>query len=127
MGLTLSRTVEAEMTARGRWPPWILRFLLAIAAILAAAGAWRIANPPTVPVVAPPQPPPARVCVTRQGFCPVGMVRVGDPCRCPDTLRGSIPGRVELVRGAAGRIDPRYWPNRQGEDPLDSLGPLVGP
>ncbi len=118
---------ETEMTATKRRPPWTLRFLIAVAAILAAAGAWRIANQPAAPVVAPPQLPPARVCVTRHGFCPVGPVKAGDPCRCPDTLQGSVPGHAELVRGATGRVNTRAWPGRQGGDSLENLGPLVGP
>jgi hypothetical protein len=114
------------MTARGRRPPWTLHSLLAVAAIL-AAGAWRIANPPAPPVVAPAPPPPARVCVTHQGFCPVEVVRAGDPCACPDTLRGSVPGRVELAPDAADEPDLRGWPDRETEDPLERLGPLLGP
>jgi hypothetical protein len=26
----------------------------------------------------------ARVCVTRRSLCPIGLVRAGDPCSCPD-------------------------------------------
>jgi hypothetical protein len=82
--------------------------------------------PPAVTAALP------RVCVTRQGVCPVGPLRVGGPCGCPDPLRGSVPGHVEPVGGAPVRAGSRDWPSREAEedepdDPLAGLSPLHGP
>jgi hypothetical protein len=75
---------------------------------------------PAVPSAAAPPVAlsiPARVCVTRRGLCPVGPVRAGDPCRCPDPLRGSAPGHVEPVGGPLARATrSRDWPNEEAED-----------
>ena len=60
----------------------------------------------------------ARACVTRRGLCPIGLVRAGDPCSCPDPLHGSVSGHVEPVGGPPTRTQPRDWPS---EDPLDTL------
>ena len=112
------------MRATKRRPSWILPFLAAITAALAAARVWRGTDRPTATphVAAPPQAPPARVCVTRHGACSVGLIRAGDPCSCPYSLYGNVPGRVELVPKATGGGRPG-----RDEDPLESLGPLFGP
>ena len=112
------------------WPSWML--LPAATAITAAAflalpavqpgnRALRHGGPlPAVPFAAAPPVAlsiPARVCVTRRGLCPVGPVRAGDPCRCPDPLRGSAPGHVEPVGGPPARATrSRDWPSEGAED-----------
>jgi hypothetical protein len=116
--------------AAGHRPPWVVRSLIAAVAVAAAAVVWRgDGGPGTIaPAAGPPVPPPTRVCVTGRGFCPVGPVRAGDPCSCPDLLAGNVPGRVELVGSGAGDSGAtRGWPDRHAGDPLDGLGPLVGP
>lgn len=112
-----------------RGPSWLLISFLGLAAVLAALGVWCSLDQPTQPMtfVVAPALPTARACVTRYGFCPVGMVRAGDPCRCPDTLRGSVPGHVELISGAVGQGSGRHWPNRLGAEPRETLGPRFGP
>lgn len=37
------------------------------------------------------------ICVTPQGLCPTAASRVGDPCSCPNLLRGMVPGHIERV------------------------------
>jgi hypothetical protein len=113
-------------TARHR-PPRVLLFLVVLATVLAVVGTWRSVEqrPASAGVVAPP--PPTRVCVTPKGFCPVGVVRTGDPCSCPDLLDGYVPGHVEFTEGPPVRPDARDWPMRNPADPLEGLGPLVGP
>jgi hypothetical protein len=69
-----------------------------------------------VPLLAPSTP--ARVCVTRHGLCPIGLVRAGDPCRCPDSLHGSVPGRVEMVGGPPAPTRLRDRPSEEAGDPL---------
>jgi hypothetical protein len=114
------------------WPSWML--LSAVMAITAAAflalPAVQSGNRalrhggvlPAVPFAAAPPVAssiPARVCVTRRGLCPVGPVRAGDPCRCPDPLRGSAPGHVEPVGGPPARATrSRDWPSEEAEDLL---------
>ena len=53
---------------------------------------------------------PERVCVTRAGLCPIGAVRAGDPCTCPDPVRGNVAGHVETVAGPPAVTNPRDWP-----------------
>lgn len=65
-----------------------------------------------------------RLCVTADGVCRAAALPVGDPCTCPDLLRGWVPGRVELpdtnaLRPAAGAggnrtlpQDPYGWNSR---------------
>ena len=115
---------EAETMAIKRRPRRVLPFLIAFAAILAAAGVWHSLNQPaaTVVAVAAAKTPPARICVTRHGACSIGLVRAGDPCSCWYSIHGNVRGRVELVRSAIDRNQPG-----QAEDPLESLSPLYGP
>jgi hypothetical protein len=96
---------------------------LALPAVQPGNRALRHGGPlPAVAAVAAPlftPPTPARVCVTRQGLCPVGPVRAGDPCRCPDPLHGSAPGHVEPVGGPLAYPRSRNWPSEEeAEDPL---------
>ena len=112
------------------WPRWML-----VAAVMAITAATFLALPagqpgnralrhgaplPAVPFAAAPlftPPTPARVCVTRRGLCPIGPVRAGDPCRCPDPLHGSAPGHVEPVGGPPARATrSRDWPSEGAED-----------
>jgi hypothetical protein len=60
----------------------------------------------------------ARGCVTPRGMCAIGRVRAGDPCSCPDSLHGSMPGHVELVGGPLAHGHSRDWPSVAAEDPL---------
>ena len=73
-------------------------------------------------VVVPQEMPPARVCVTRKSFCPIGLVRASDPCSCPDTLDGNVPGYVKLVDGQSTMTTSQAWPDRDGIDLLVNLG-----
>jgi hypothetical protein len=112
------------------WPNWML-----LPAAMAITAATFLALPavqpgnralrhggvlPAVPAAAaPPAAPstPARVCVTRRGLCPIGPVRAGDPCRCPDPLHGSAPGHVEPAGGPPARATrSRDWPSEEAED-----------
>jgi hypothetical protein len=120
------------------WPRWMLlpaamaitaATFLALPAVQPGNRALRHGGPlPAVPfAAAPPVAPstPARVCVTRRGLCPVGPVRAGDPCRCPDPLHGSVPGHVEPVGGPPARATrSRDWPP-SGEAAEDA--PPFGP
>lgn len=117
---------DTEMIAAKRRPLCPL-FLAAIAVLLLLAAVWRSLDRRRATVTAPAELTPARVCVTQLGMCPVGLVRRGDPCTCPDTLYGNVPGQVESVRGTPEPVDTRKWPARDVEDPLEGLGPLVGP
>ncbi len=122
------------MAPRKRRPPWIVRSLITLTIIMVAAVLWHnwTRHPAEALVATPPTAPPARVCVTRGGFCPVGLVRAGDPCSCPDNLDGNVPGYVELVRGGSAQRATRTWPtrdepDRDEADPLESLSPHYGP
>ena len=116
------------------WPRWtLLATVMAITAtILALPAAVQLGNRARqhgipLPVITAPAASlrapsiPARVCVTRRGLCPIGLVRAGDPCSCPDPLRGSISGHVEPVGGPLVRGHSRDWPSEEAE------GPLLGP
>lgn len=117
---------DTEMIAAKRLPPWP-HLLAAIAVLLLLAVVWRSWDRRRAAVTMPAELTPARVCVTQLGMCLVGLVRRGDPCSCPDTLYGNVPGQVESVRGTPGRVDTRKWPARDVEDSLKQLGQLVGP
>lgn len=117
---------DTEMMAAKRRPLWPF-LLAAVAVMLLLAGVWRSLDQRGPAFTVPAELTPARVCVTQHGMCPVGPVRRGDPCTCPDTLYGNVPGHVESVRGTPDRADTRKWPARDVEDPLERLGPLVGP
>ena len=117
------------------WPRWmLLAAVMAITATFLALPAVRLGNralqhQARLPAVAVPAAPlftpstPARVCVTRQGLCLVGLVRAGDPCRCPDPLHGSVSGHVEPVGGPLAYPHSRNWPNEaEGAE-----HPLFGP
>jgi hypothetical protein len=111
------------------WPRWML--LAAATAIAAAtflaltavqpgnlALQHRVPRPAVTAVVAPLFTPstPARVCVTRHGLCPIGPVRAGDPCRCPDPLHGSVSGHVEPVGGPLAYPRSRNWPSEEAAE-----------
>ena len=114
------------------WPSWMLlsaamaitaAAFLALPAVQSGNRALRHGGVlPAVPFAAAPAVAPsipARVCVTRRGLCPVGPVRAGDPCRCPDPLHGSAPGHVEPVGGPLARATrSRDWPSEGEEDLL---------
>ena len=115
------------------WPRWmLLAAVMAITATFLALPAVQLGNralqhrgplpavtAPAAPLLAPSTP--ARACVTRRGLCPIGLVRAGDPCSCPDPLHGSVSGHVEPVGGPLVRGHSRDWPSEEAEDPL--LGP----
>ena len=106
----------------------LLAAALAVTAVLLGPAALHLgkravrhetAPPATTAPAAPPVPSsPERVCVTPAGLCPIGLVRAGDPCTCPDPLHGNVAGHVEPVGGPPTRTRPRDWPS---EDPLDTL------
>ncbi len=86
--------------------------------------------PPALAAVVSPNPLPlARMCVTRSGMCPIGLVPIpaGDPCGCPDLLHGSVPGYVELLVGSSIRTGLHGWPKQEAKDPLTDLDLLGGP
>ncbi len=116
----MPKTGEAAMARAKRRPPWIVRSLIALTVVMVAAVLWHSwTRPPAEALVAtPPSVPPARICVTDKGACPVGVMRLGDPCSCPYAWEGNVPGYVKLARDE---------PNRDGENTLESLGPLHGP
>ena len=65
----------------------------------------------------------ARVCVTRRSLCPIGLVRAGDPCNCPDPLHGSVSGHVEPVGGPLAYPHSRNWPGEEEESGRALFGP----
>jgi hypothetical protein len=88
---------------------------LAIVAIVLALPVLHLGERAARNATAPPAAPaglldPRRVCVTRAGLCPVGAVRAGDPCTCPDPIRGNVVGHVETVGGPPSDASPRDWP-----------------
>ena len=116
------------------WPRWmLLAAVMAITATFLALPAVQQGNralqhrgplpavtAPAAPLLAPSIP--ARACVTRRGLCPIGLVRAGDPCSCPDPLHGSVSGHVERVGGPSARAThTRDWPGEEAE------GPVLGP
>ena len=115
------------------WPRWmLLAAVMAITATFLALPAVQLGNRALqhgvpLPAVTAPAAPlltpsiPARACVTRRGLCPIGLVRAGDPCSCPDPLHGSVSGHVEPVGGPLVRGHSRDWPSEEAE------GPLFGP
>jgi hypothetical protein len=112
------------------WPRWmLLSAVMTITATFLALPAVQPGNHalqhrvplPAVTAAAVPlftSSTPARVCMTRHGLCPIGLVRAGDPCRCPDPLHGSMPGHVEIVGGPLAPTHLRAWPSEEAEDPL---------
>jgi hypothetical protein len=122
-----------------RWPPWML--LSAVIAITATLLTLlivrpgdrtlqhRVLPPALAAVVFPILPPLSRVCVTRSAMCPIGPVPVpaGDPCGCPDFVRGSVPGHVELLGGPSIHTGLHGRPNQEAKDPLTDLDLLSGP
>ena len=112
------------------WPRWmLLAAVMAITATFLALPAVQQGNralqhrgplpavtAPAAPLLAPSIP--ARACVTRRGLCPIGLVRAGDPCSCPDPLHGSVSGHVEPFGGPFVRARSRDWPGEEAEDPL---------
>src|SRR5215212_1876244 len=110
------------------WPRWTpLAAAMAITATFLALPAARLGNRalqhgsplPALTVPAAPFFTPltaARVCVTRRGLCPTGLVRAGDPCRCPDPLHGSVSGHVEPAGGPFAYPHSRNWPSEEEEE-----------
>lgn len=85
---------------------WLTPLLLAAlaAAIWAATGlgwrSWAPSHRAAVPGPVPAAAPLARsVCVTPVAICPSLPARSGDPCTCPNLLRGLVPGHVEPAAG----------------------------
>lgn len=87
--------------------PTLMFLSLAVALVYAAANTgWR---PHRTPMAgrATIEPPAAaavrasniklRMCVSPAGLCAAPPLRLGDPCSCPDLLRGLVPGRIELL------------------------------
>jgi hypothetical protein len=117
------------------WPRWLLlSAVMAIIAAFLALPAVRLGNRTfqhqgLLPAVTAPAAPlltpstSARACVTRRGLCPIGLIRAGDLCRCPDPLHGSVSGHVEPVGGPLVRGDSRDWPGEEAEDPLSAPEP----
>lgn len=101
------------------WPRrMLLAAALAVAAIVLALPILHLGERAAGNATAPPAPAaaraglfdPGRVCVTPAGLCPIGAVRAGDPCGCPDPLRGNVVGHVETVRGPPSAASPHDWP-----------------
>ena len=96
---------ELYMMAQPR-ASWLTLLLLAAlaAGIWAATGlGWRSWSPSHRAVVAEPAPAAGRqahsVCVTPVAICPSLPARSGDPCSCPNLLRGMVPGHIEPATG----------------------------
>jgi hypothetical protein len=116
------------------WPRWmLLSAAMAITAIFLTFPAMLMGNHtlqhqvplPAGTVAAAPlftPSPVARVCVTRRGLCPIGLVRAGDPCSCPDPLQGGVSGHVEPVGGPLAYPHSRNWPSEE-----EAEKPLFGP
>ena len=107
------------------WPRWmLLAVVMAITATILALPAAQLGNRALRHRVTAAPPPlfipstPARACVTRRGLCPIGLVRAGDPCSCPDPLHGSVSGHVEPVGGPLVRGHSRDWPSEEAEGPV---------
>ena len=105
----------------------LLAAVMAITATFLALPAGRLGNRalqhgsplPALTVPAAPLFTPltaARVCVTRRSLCPIGLVRAGDPCSCPDPLHGSVSGHVEPVGGPLAYPHSRNWPSEEEEE-----------
>ena len=105
---------------RAGWLAMLSASLIVLSAFILLAGAgrteWRAlpvgveregAGLPIRPALFPADLP-VRMCVTRYGYCPIGPLRAGDPCGCPHTLRGSVPGKVRVLDSAAA-TDGRPW------------------
>lgn len=61
-----------------------------------------------------------RLCVTADGVCRAAALPIGDPCTCPDLLRGLVPGRVELPDTSELHPGAGVGPNRTlSQDPYD--------
>lgn len=114
-------------TSPNPWPRWVLlAVVLAIVLVLLASPALHLGERAAGHATAPPAPAtaraglfdPGRVCVTRAGLCPIGAVRAGDPCTCPDPLQGNVVGHVEAVGGPPVVTNPRDWPGGDAEDLL---------
>ena len=106
----------------------LLAAVMAITATILALPAAQLGNRALQHRVTAAPPPlfipstPARACVTRRGLCPIGLVRAGDPCSCPDPLHGSVSGHVARVGGPSARAThTRDWPGEEAE------GPVLGP
>ena len=117
------------------WPRWtLLAAAMAITATFLALPAGRLENralqhgrplPATIVTAASlvTASTAARVCVTRRSLCPIGLVRAGDPCSCPDPLHGSISGHVEPVGGPLAYPGSRNWPSAEEESESAFFGP----
>ena len=92
----------------------VVTIVLALPALHLGEGAVRDATKPPAATLLDP----GRVCVTRAGLCPIGAVRIGDPCTCPDPLQGNVVGHVEVVGGPPAITNPRDWPGGDAEDLL---------
>lgn len=80
-------------------------------------------RPPPALTLSPLQAPlPVTVCITRQGLCTVEPLRPGDPCSCPDALRGSIRGHAEWLGQRPALPRARDWPERDLEETDDWVG-----
>ena len=107
------------------WPRWtLLAAVMAITATSLALPGARLENrafqhggrlPATIVTAASlvTASTAARVCVTRRSLCPIGLVRAGDPCSCPDPLHGSVSGHVEPVGGPLAYPYSRNWPSEE--------------
>jgi hypothetical protein len=79
--------------------PWVAAlFLGALAALIFATTSlgWRdqrhaARDRPLAQVGGP------STCVTPQGLCQAAASRAGDPCSCPNLLRGMVPGHIERL------------------------------
>src|SRR5215212_3430182 len=110
------------------WPRWLLlSAVMAIIVAFLALPAVQLGNRtfqhrgPLPAVTAPAAPlltpsTSARACVTRRGLCPIGLVRAGDLCRCPDPLHGSVSGHVEPAGGPFAYPHSRNWPSEEEEE-----------
>lgn len=100
-GLALPTILAGLIVSIGAFGAMLLpaqqRTVAAVAAPWAGDGRGRAAPPARMTT--------ARVCVSPWGFCPVPMMRTGDPCSCPHPLHGAVPGRVVPLDALEARRD----------------------
>jgi len=131
--LAASFDEEPYMMAQPR-ASWLTPLLLAAmaTAIWAATGlGWRSWSPPHRAVMADPAlvvgPQAHSVCVTPVAICASLPARSGDPCSCPNLLRGMVPGHVEPALGPPVLPRSQDWAAPPGYDSSDRSPGLAAP
>ena len=112
--------------SRSPWP--MLLFLSAIAAVVFGATSLdRRDHPRAVSSERLPVAEVTSICVTRQGLCQAPASRAGDPCSCPNLLRGMVPGHIERLGAPPVRSQSDDWASPEADDPIYDWEVLVAP